>query len=270
MRLRFCTYLALTGFISGCQQIESKPTATATAASAPTTTSSPTMVPIKLENLQVELGGDWELPNLLAPQDRFPVGASFLWATFDYAESLETAIEWTLYKQDDLIDSGSTRLKDAEGTQAIFLQPEESFREGNYRFEVIADDGTMASVKFEVLWLPTVWPIAISEDFSMEASMGMEVINYQTEFISGTEFVYAYFPMSNIEKDSLITIAWFLDNELYAIREYAWSSDIPVGMRTEKLVNSENPDDPLPDGFYTVEISIEGELARFTVFYIGE
>lgn len=104
----------------------------------------------------------------------------------------------------------------------------------------------------------------------METSMGLEVLDHHTEFISGTEFVYASFPMSNIEKDTWITIAWFLDNELFAMREYAWSSDIPVGMRTEKLVNSENPDEPLPDGFYTVEISIEGELARFTEFYIGE
>ena len=268
--IAFCILLAITGLISGCQQINPTPTATATTAPTPTTTASPTMVPLTLENLQVALGGDWNLPNLLAPQERFPVGTSFLWATLDYSGALKTELEWNLYEQNVLIDRGSTRLMDSEGTQAIFLEPEDGFQEGNYKFEVIANDGTSVSGEFEVLWLPTVWPIAISEEISMETSMGQEVVDYQTEFESGTEFVYASFPMSNIEKDSRIKIAWYFNNELYAMLEYVWSSDIPVGMRTEKLVNSENPEEPLPDGFYTVEISINGEIARFTEFYVGD
>lgn len=198
----------------------------------------------------------------ISPGVQFGAGITDLYAVFDYVgledgramtfvwyldgfeilrdsfawDGGESGSSWSSIYNDNGLDEGFTELEIVyDGTPL-------------YRGGVMVGEGSAPT--------PVDTNAAISEFTFAEDVANDQPVNTGTTF-SGVDVIYAFFDFSGMSNGLTWTTTWYLDGQLILEDDYIWDA----GEAGTNYVSLSHPDG-LPEGTYTLEISIEGELAQ--------
>ncbi len=206
------------------------------------------------------------------PTDEFPPGTVEVWAFFTY-DNMQDGMAWgRLWRSEGEIwlDIRQDTWEDGESGWAAYGVTEDdpsSPLSGTYSLTIYLNDQIVREDTFYVNLTPAQTSPTLSAFGAIQFAAGItnEVVPYGVAeaFEYGVTEVYAVFPFFNMQDGQSFRREWLKDGEIYAERDMAWEEG-SIGMDYARLLD----EDGLPPGEYTLNLYIDGQVARSAGFTI--
>ncbi len=208
----------------------------------------------------------------VAPGDRFPAGTTEIWAYFTF-ENMQDGMTWgRLWEAEGEIwvDERGDSWEDGESGWVAYGISEDDPNmpmSGTYAFSLYIGDVLVQQDSFFVT-APQAQQVNSFPAFgAIQFASGItdDLVPYgvATVFDEGTTEVYAVFPFVAMQDGQDFRREWIKDGEIYADRDVIWEEG-ESGVDYASLVE----EDGLDPGFYTLNLYIDGQIARSANFEV--
>ncbi|TET54658.1 MAG: carboxypeptidase regulatory-like domain-containing protein [Anaerolineales bacterium] len=201
------------------------------------------------------------------PSYLLPSGITSIYAFFDYT-GMEDGADWArawhsdgqqIHFADDVWDEGGAGSTHVDITSADPLVP------GVYRLEIYVEDALLAVSNFAIAGTQTdeaIGPVTFAEGVNAQGNP----INAGTVFDTGLLELHLFFDFAGMQNGMDFDETWLLDGEELVTFEMAWQ-DGPSGTFHDYIYRTSG--EALPDGVYTLELYVQGQLARTATTTVG-
>jgi S1-C subfamily serine protease len=197
------------------------------------------------------------------PTYLLPSGISRVYAFFDY-DGMEDGWAWGhtwYYEGEEIASSPGTWVGGASGPAWVNLSRHEAdtpLDPGTYRLEISVEDALVAASNFTVAGAEgqqAIGPIAFASGVDAQDNP----INPATSFPTGLEELHFFCDYTGMQDGLNLDETWLLDGEELVTFDmvWEWGED---GTYHDSIYRTGG--DPLPDGAYTLELYLEGQLVQ--------
>lgn len=211
---------------------------------------------------QIATGGGAAEPTFLLPS-----GSDEIYVFFDY-ENMQADAAWRyvwMYQGETIAEQASTWDRGAAGSASVPLSTEVPLKPGIYRVLLFVEDDLVGFSGLTVAGTPSrppLGPIA----FATELDERGEAIDPATTLPAGIEELFYSCSYEGMQDGILVGERWLLNEEAIFATEYVWQEG-EEGLHNGSLYTSMG--NPLPDGIYTLELYVGGELVQSATVTIG-
>ncbi len=201
------------------------------------------------------------------PAYLLPSGIGTIYAFFDY-EAMEDGVSWgrAWYHEGQEIGGGSDTWDwGRDGSAWVSLESTEGFEPGAYRLDLFVEDKVVATSKFVLVGTPdqeAIGPITFAAGVDQQDNP----VDPGASFPSGLEALYFFVDYAGLWDGMGFEERWLLDGEELATFNNPWQFG-ESGVFHNYIYQTRGGS--LPDGEYTLEIYIEGQLVQSDTAIVG-
>ncbi len=201
------------------------------------------------------------------PTYLLPSGITEAYAFFDYA-AMRDGVAWSRiwYYEGEQVASGSgTWDQGASGSTWVALTADESLDPGTYRLELFVEGALVAASDFTVAGTQTqeaIGPII----FAAGADTQGNPVNPGTTFPTGLTELHFFCIYAGMQDGMNLDEKWILNGEELVTFNEVWEEGTS-GTFHDHIYRTSG--EPLPDGQYTLELYVEGQLAQTATATVG-
>ena len=201
------------------------------------------------------------------PTYMLPSGISEVYACFDY-ENMSDGLDWgrTWYYEGEQVATGSgTWDWGDDGSAWVSITAGEPLDPGTYRLELFVEGTLVAASDFVVAGTQAqeaIGPITFASGVDAQG----DPVNPGTAFATGLTELHFFCTYAGMQDGMNIDTKWMLNDEELVTFNWAWDEG-DSGTLHDYI--HRNSGEPLPDGQYTLELYIEGQLVQQGTAVIG-
>ena len=201
------------------------------------------------------------------PTYLLPSGLSEVYACFDY-ENMSDGLDWgrTWYYEGEQVATGSgTWDWGDDGSAWVSITAGEPLDPGTYRLELFVEGTLVAASDFVVAGTQAqeaIGPITFASGVDAQG----DPVNPNTAFATGLTELHFFCTYAGMQDGMNIDTKWILNDEELVTFSWAWDEG-DSGTLHDYI--HRNSGEPLPDGQYTLELYIEGQLVQQGTAVIG-
>jgi len=201
------------------------------------------------------------------PAFLLPSGITEVYAFFDY-DGMEDGLNWGrswYYEGEQVFSAEDVWSEGPSGSTWRSIYSEAPLEPGLYRLEISVEGTLLASAGFTIAGTQTdeaIGPVTFASGQNAQGNP----INAGTAFPSGLLELHIFFDFAGMRNGLSFDEKWLLDGEELATFEMTWM-DGESGTFHDSIYRSSGS--PLPDGTYTLELYVSGELVRIATATIG-
>jgi S1-C subfamily serine protease len=189
-----------------------------------------------------------------------PSGITSAYAFFDYS-GMSDGMSWGrvwYYEGEEVATGSSTWDEGSSGTTHASLSAQGPLAPGTYRLEVTVEGTLAAASNFAVAGTQDQGAIS-NFTFASGVDAQGNPVNPGMSFPAGITELYFFFDYAGLQDGMAFNIRWLLDNEEILSYDETWAWG---GSGTFYDYIYRTGGEALPDGQYTVELTIEGQLVQ--------
>jgi hypothetical protein len=201
------------------------------------------------------------------PTYMLPSGISEVYAFFDY-ENMSDGLDWsrTWYYEGEQVAAGSgTWDQGDDGSAWVSISAGEPLYPGTYRLELFVEGTLVAASDFVVAGTQAqeaIGPITFASGVDEQG----DPVNPGTAFATGLTELHFFCTYAGMQDGMNIDTKWILNDEELVAFNWTWDEG-DSGTLHDYIHRTSG--DPLPDGQYTLELYIEGQLVQQGTAVIG-
>lgn len=201
------------------------------------------------------------------PTHMLPSGITTAYAFFDY-ENMRDGLAWSRvwYYEDEQVATGSdTWDMGPSGSAWTAVRANEPLNPGRYRLELFVEETLVAASDFTIAGTQAqsaIGPVTFASSIDAQGNP----VDPGTSFPTGLLELHFFCEYAGMQDGMSFDVRWLLNGEEVVTFESVWDQGAK-GILHDSLYRSSG--DPLPDGEYTLELYVEGQLVQQATTVVG-